>query len=90
MIMVKLTRVTILIFSCSFILVNDSILNKFNTPIFNVDDNIRPDTMGIDILIKVLKNLVFLTLFIKIDIISIIINDGKITPKVAIMAPSIP
>ena len=64
-------------------------LNRFNDDIFNVAERIKPSTIGVDILIKVLKKSVCLILFIKIEISKIIINDGRITPEVATSAPSI-
>lgn len=86
----KLIRVTKLILNCSFILENDSMLNKFNEPIFTVEDNINPRTIGVDIFINVLKKVVFLTLLMNTAIINIIINEGRITPSVAIIEPSRP
>ena len=72
---------------------NESIcltLNRFSKPILHVDESINPDTTGIVTLINNLKNFESLILFIIMAITSIIINDGKTTPKVAKTAPSNP
>ena len=66
------------------------ILNRFNEPIFIVEESISPSIIGVENLMKFLKKFVFFILFINIAINNIIINDGKITPIVAIIAPSIP
>ena len=86
----KVIRVIKLMLNWFFAWNKSLILNRFNAPIFNVEDSIKPNIIGVDTFMKTLKNLVLLILFMNIAISSIIINDGKITPDVAIIAPSNP
>jgi hypothetical protein len=62
----------------AFIVLNDEMLNKLRPAILMVDDNISPRTIGVVIVRNDLKKFVFLTFFINIDIVNMIINEGKI------------
>ena len=90
LIIMKVISVIVFILKSSFIVFIEEMLNRFNEAIFNVDDKISPNIIGRAMRIKFLKNVVFLNFFISIAIVVNMINEGRITPRVDIIAPGMP
>ena len=73
-----------------FILDKLSMLNKLDSEIFKTVDNISPITNGMTVFIIDLKKRLSFIFSIMFTSSKMIINEGKITPVVAIIAPSTP